>query len=168
VIAVDPLTITTTASTVVSHTGSGECIDVSIQTIAESQFEERKVAQFSSSFVVKDVGRTKQVRFIKNTHNVVVGEILGDGIRVEFDGTLTGVTLCFNIPRQSIDDYVHVGLAIPDENYEVMYPVENTIVPTPDITAGDHVQICVPLNSTQVYFPIGLENGAYCPQCSLA
>jgi len=65
---------------VISPTNGVDCTDVSIQSVADSQFNERKVISFSSGFITKDEGRNSQVRFIKNQNQVVVGEMIADGM----------------------------------------------------------------------------------------
>jgi len=101
-----------------AHNSIQECTSLEFHLISRSQFEQRRpIPIVSNSLRPQQGGRVKNKLFFHNKNNVVVGEILNDGVAfVPTDAILSGITLCLFAPNLTdiepeLDDLVYVDIA---------------------------------------------------------
>ncbi len=70
-----------------------------------SQFNSRQTITLSSvSLSSTRDAQDGQERFYKNANNIVVGEVLGDGLSIDFLGRkISGITGCIYFPDVSLE-----------------------------------------------------------------
>jgi hypothetical protein len=78
-----------------------DCIAIQIAVVPQSQFQQNQIITLSSvSISLPQATQINQVRFIKNSNGVVVGEMIGDGVSFQLSNNVTrGLTACLYFPK---------------------------------------------------------------------
>jgi len=130
-------------------------VEVLYRLVPETQFQGKKTqVAFSSRSLSDSQPNKSEVRLIKNKNNVVVGQLLGNGM--EFSPMVpivSGVMACIEVtfdPKNHYDVSIHyLDLATTYDNYSSFtplgldYPLNTTL-------------LCTSFTEVEVFFPIGL------------
>lgn len=140
---------------------STNCSDVTFRAVVESQFKERSQISLSSSFLSRGQGsRVTSARFLKNPNQVVVGEIVGDGLEITFEAPLTEkATICINIPANALNsttsgvDFAFYTIAEMNAQFNSLQVVAGADAYLINMTSV----ICTNISRSAVLFPIAVS-----------
>ena len=78
-----------------------DCINLKVYSLPQTQFNSRKRLTISSiSASLPQSGLSDQFRYVKNSYVAAVGEMIGDGVKLELTVTaISGLYACISIPK---------------------------------------------------------------------
>jgi hypothetical protein len=104
------LKVTTSLGTLfVPSSATGElstCTDVTFRAVIQAQFKERSQISLTSSFLSRgQASRVTSAKFLKNENQVVVGEVVGDGLEISFEVFPSSPAfVCLNVNQAALQN----------------------------------------------------------------